>query len=174
MANEQEQGPVSASPFFEVLATGTRWVTNVCLVSLVVLVCTEAFLRSTLNYSLGFAEEVTSYLVVVLTLTGAALAVRYQALFQVEFLYQRFATTTRLLLTWLFGLLALIVCLVLAWKTMDLTLSSLSRGKFAPTVLRTPLWIPQLMMPIGFVVIMLFVIERITLAHKILSHRATT
>ena len=62
---------------------------------------------------------------------------------------------------------ALVVCAVLAWKTYDLMLSSLDRGKFAPTVLRTPLWIPQLLMPAGFVVIGVFLIERLLLTvHK--------
>lgn len=166
MSVEQAQGTASAGPFFDGLARLTNWVSNTCLIGLVLLVCCEAFLRSAINYSLGFAEEVTAYLVVVLTLSGAALAVRHHALFRVEFLFQRLSHKAQTALTWAFGVLALLVCCVLAWKTMDLMLSSLSRGKFAPTVLKTPLWIPQLLMPVGFVLIMAFVIERMLLAGR--------
>ena len=42
-------------------------------------------------------------------------------------------------------------------------LSSMARGKFAPTVLRTPLWIPQLLIPAGFTVIGFFLIEQFLL-----------
>jgi TRAP-type C4-dicarboxylate transport system permease small subunit len=45
-------------------------------------------------------------------------------------------------------------------------LSSLERGKFAPTVLRTPLWIPQLLMPAGFAVIGVFLIEQLLLTWR--------
>ena len=166
MTDGQAQGTASAGPFFDGLARLTGWVTNTCLIGLVLLVCSEAFLRSAINYSLGFAEEVTAYLVVALTLNGAALAVRNEALFRVEFLFQRFHRSMQTLLIRIYGGLALVVCSVLAWKTMDLMLSSLSRGKFAPTVLKTPLWIPQLLLPIGFVLIMVFVIERIWLAER--------
>lgn len=55
---------------------------------------------------------------------------------------------------------------MLAWKTKDATLSSFARGKVAPTVLRTPLWIPQLMLPAGFLVIGLFLAERVILTFR--------
>jgi TRAP-type C4-dicarboxylate transport system permease small subunit len=160
MTRAKAKWSVKTGPFFDGLANFTTSVTNTCLIALVTLVCCEALLRSAINYSLGFAEEFTAYLVVALTLNGAALAVHHQALFRVEFLFQRLNQKTQSLLTWVFGALALLVCSVLAWKTADLMMSSLSRGKFAATVLKTPLWIPQMLMPIGFVLIMVFVVER--------------
>jgi len=41
------------------------------------------------------------------------------------------------------------------------TLSSYERGKIATTVLMTPLWIPQITLPIGFAVLAMFVIEKL-------------
>ena len=159
----EERGLASAGPFFDVMARMTKVATGVVLVALVVLVCGEAFLRGTINYSLGFAEEVTGYFVVMLTLFGAALALRSGSIFQVKFLFQALPADLRTWLERLFVVAALFVCAMLAWKTYDLMLSSLDRGKFAPTVLRTPLWIPQLLMPAGFVVIGVFLIERLLL-----------
>lgn len=159
-------GPVSAGPAFDLLARVVQVATGGVLIALVILVCSEAFLRGALHVSLGFAEEVTGYLVVMLTFFGAALALRSGSLFQVHFLFDKLPRAARGWLLGLFALFALAICAVLAAKTGDLVQSSLARGKFAPTVLRTPLWIPQLLMPVGFAVICLFLIEQVILAAR--------
>lgn len=136
------------------------------LVGLVTLVCTEALLRGAFNYSLGFAEELTGYGVVFMTFFGAALALRDHAMFQVHFLLDKWPEDTPRWLIRIFGMIALIICVILTWKTKDLTLSSFSRGKFAPTVLRKPLWIPQLILPLGFFVLALFLVEQFLLTFR--------
>ena len=142
MQAPSNKGPVSAGPLFDAVARVTAIGTGAVLVALVSLVCLEAFLRGTFNYSLGFAEELTGYGVVFLTFFGAALALRGHAMFQVHFLLDKLPEGTRRWLIRAFVLIALVICVILAWKTKDLTLSSFSRGKFAPTVLRTPLPAP--------------------------------
>lgn len=144
-----------------------RAATGAVLVGLVTLVCAEVFLRRTFNYSLGFAEELTGYCVVMLTFFGAALALRSSQLFRVHFLFDRLPAGSKVWVHQVFVAAALIVCLILAWKTKDVMLSSLSRDKFAPTVLRTPLWIPQILLPAGFTVLSLFLIEQLLLSGRI-------
>lgn len=160
------KGPVSAGPLFDAVARMTGFATGAVLVALVTLVCAEAFLRGAFNYSLGFAEELTGYGVVFMTFFGAALALRGHAMFQVHFLLDKWPEGTRRWLIRIFVLIALAICVILAWKTKDLTLSSFSRGKFAPTVLRTPLWIPQLILPIGFSVLAFFLVEQVLLTFR--------
>ena len=166
MSAEREKGPASAGPIFDAVARATRVLTVAVLVALVTLVCGEAFLRSLFNYSLGFAEELTGYCVVLLTFFGAALALRSGALFQVHFLFDNIPAGARSLATRLFVVVAFIICVVLIWKTGDLALSSLDRGKFAPTVLRTPLWIPQLLMPLGLSLIGFFLVEKFVMSFR--------
>lgn len=137
--------------------------TDLVLVALVSLVCLEALLRGGFNYSLGFAEELTGYGVVFLTFFGAALALRGSAMFQVHFLLDKWPEGTRRWVVRAFVLIALVICVILAWKTKDLSLSSFARGKFAPTVLRTPLWIPQIILPLGFTVLAFFLVEQFLL-----------
>jgi TRAP-type C4-dicarboxylate transport system permease small subunit len=100
---------------------------------------------------------------VFLTFFGAALALRGRAMFQVHFLLDNWPEGTRKWLVRIFALIAIAICILLAWKTKDLTLSSFSRGKFAPTVLRTPLWIPQIVPPLGFSVLGFFLVEQFLL-----------
>jgi TRAP-type C4-dicarboxylate transport system permease small subunit len=166
MNASKETGSASAGPAFDLMARLIQVATGGVLVALVVLVCGEAILRGIANVSLGFAEEVAGYFVVMLTFFGAALALRSGALFQVHFLFDALPVGARTRLQRLFVVAALVICAMLAWKTGDLVLSSLERGKFAPTVLRTPLWIPQLLMPAGFGVIGVFLIEQLLLTWR--------
>ena len=159
-------GPASAGPLFDAVARLTGAATGLVLVALVSLVCLEALLRGGFNYSLGFAEELTGYGVVFMTFFGAALALRGSAMFRVDFLLERWPEGTRRWLNRIFVVVALVICVILAWKTKDLTLSSFSRGKFAPTVLRTPMWIPQLILPLGFSVLALFLVEQMLLTFR--------
>lgn len=163
---QQQKGPASAGPVFDNLELAVRLATNSVLVGLVLLVCSEVFLRGVFNYSLGFAEELTGYCVVMLCLFGAALSLRASTLFQVNFLFDRLPDGVRVWVHRAFVVAALIICLILAWKTKDVMLSSFGRGKFAPTVLRTPLWIPQILLPAGFTVIGIFLIEQLLLSGR--------
>lgn len=163
MSADLSHGQVSAGRFFDVVATVAKLATGAILILLVLLVAGEALSRSLFNYSLGFAEEVTGYCVVMLTFFGAAIALRSGSLFQVHFLYDMLPKKGQVWITRIFVLLALIICAVLIWATNDLMLSSFSRGKFAPTVLQTPLWIPQLLLPVGFGLIGIFLIEQFLL-----------
>lgn len=166
MQTGSKQGPASAGPLFDIAARVTGVATGAVLVALVTLVCLEALLRGGFNYSLGFAEELTGYGVVFMTFFGAALSLRGSSMFQVHFLLDQWPEGTRRWLIRLFVLVALVICVILAWKTKDLTLSSFSRGKFAPTVLRTQLWIPQLILPLGFSVLALFLVEQMLLTFR--------
>lgn len=166
MQTTRNTGPVSAGPLFDAVARGTQVATGLVLVALVTLVCLEALLRGGFNHSLGFAEEMTGYGVVFMTFFGAALALRGHAMFQVHFLLDKWPEGTRRWLIRIFVLVALVICVILAWKTKDLTVSSFSRGKFAPTVLRTPLWVPQLILPLGFSVLAFFLVEQLLLTFR--------
>ena len=166
MQTGKNTGPVSAGPLFDAVARITSAATSVVLVVLVTLVCLEASLRGGFNYSLGFAEELTGYGVVFITFFGAALALRGHAMFQVHFLLDKWPQSTRRWLIRAFALIALVICVIIVWKTKDLTLSSFSRGKFAPTVLRTPLWIPQIILPLGFSVLAFFLVEQLLLTFR--------
>jgi len=166
MQPDSKTGSASAGPLFDAVARVTGVATSMVLVALVSLVCLEALLRGGFNYSLGFAEELTGYAVVFLTFFGAALALRGHALFQVHFLLDTWPEGTRRWLIRAFVLIALVICVILAWKTKDLSLSSFARGKFAPTVLRTPLWIPQIILPLGFTLLAFFLVEQLLLTFR--------
>ncbi|MEE2860447.1 MAG: TRAP transporter small permease [Paracoccus sp. (in: a-proteobacteria)] len=159
-------GPASAGSLFDAAATVTRVMTGLILAALVLLVAGEAGLRGLLNYSLGYAEEVSGYFVVALTFFGAALALRARSLFEVDFIFVKLPAAAKVWLLRAFIVAALAICIVLVWRSIDLVLSSLSRGRTSSTVLRTPLWIPQMLMPAGIAMIGVFLIEQFLLSGR--------
>ena len=163
----QVSGPAPAGSLFNMLAAGVQFIAGLALVMLVLMVSAEIVSRFFFNYSLRIVEELAGYLVVGLTLFGASLAVRKNGLFQVGFIFDALPHPLKRSLSLLYMALSLSVCGVLIWYTLQLVLSSWGRGNVAPTFLMTPLWIPQLLIPLGLTFIATFIIERaiITLRH---------
>ncbi|MEK9606332.1 MAG: TRAP transporter small permease [Gammaproteobacteria bacterium] len=154
------------SLFFDAAFQFVNQLARLALLSLTGLILVEVCLRSVFDLSLGFAEEISAYLVVVLTVFGGAISLRSGHLFRVRVLIDRFTFSVRKNLEILFYLIALVTCLILVWKMAGFTLSSFERGKFAATVLRTPLWIPQIAMPLGFSLISIFIVEKLLKLHR--------
>ncbi len=146
---------------FEGAARGVSVLAGATLVALVGLVVAEVVARGLFNTSLAVVEEFVGYFVVLLMALGAALALRGNDLFRVSFLADALPSAVERGLRVLFILVALSVCCIFAWKTGDLVASSFSRGKISQTVLETPLWIPQLALPVGFCVLALFLLEHL-------------
>ena len=156
--------PVSAGSFFDAVAWGVRALAGLTLVTLVVLVTAEIVSRFFFNYSLRVVEELAGYLVVGLTLLGASLALRRNTLFQVGVIFERLPTPVQRGLNLVYLALSLAVCSILIWHTSQLVMSSFGRGNVAPTFLMTPLWMPQLVIPVGLAFIAIFIIERAVVA----------
>jgi len=109
----------------------------------------EVVCRSFLNLSLHFADEVAGYLLVAILFLGVTISFRSGTLLRVEFLLQRLPRRWRLRLEMLFLLIAFLFVLVLDYALIKYVLSTHARGMQAPTLLATPLYIPQAVMPIG-------------------------
>ncbi|MCF8482651.1 MAG: TRAP transporter small permease subunit [Rhodospirillum sp.] len=154
-------GPTKVGPVFEGLARGVAILAGATLVALVGLVIAEVVARGLFNTSLAVVEEFVGYFVVLLMVLGAALALRGKDLFRISFLADALPSAVERGMRVLFILIALSVCCVFAWRTGDLVVSSFSRGKISQTVLETPLWIPQLALPVGFCILALFLVEHL-------------
>lgn len=158
--HETGQGPASAGPVFDAIAAVVRLLAGLGLITLTALVVAEIGSRLILNSSLHVVEELSGYLVIATTLFGASLAIRHDALFQVGFLYGALPTRVKRVLGLVYIVLGIGICGVLIWHSALLVMSSFSRGNVAPTVMMTPLWIPQLLLPVGLSVMTLFLFER--------------
>lgn len=120
-----------------------------CIVFLAVLVTAEVVCRSFFGFSLYVVEEIGGYLLVAIVFLGMPITLADGTLFRVEYLIERLSHRGQLVLMLFYNLLSLVGVAVLDWQLIKLVVDSYSRAVVAPTILRTPLYLPQLIMVIG-------------------------
>lgn len=160
-----DEGPEAALPAWrrglDHLVGADLVLSELIMVAMMMLVTAEVILRSTIGFSFQFTDEVASYLLVAITFLGFGIALHDEALFRVEFLYDRIPYRPRQVLQLFFNLGALGFSLILDHQLIRLVVSSYTRDNIAPTLIATPLFIPQLVMPIGVTFMILLLLAAI-------------
>jgi TRAP-type transport system small permease protein len=119
------------------------------IVVMVLLIIAEVVCRNVFNFSLQITHEVAGYLLVAVTFLGIGVSLHDRALFRVEFLFSRLPARGQHILQLVFDLLALGFGVILDYQLVRLVVSSYTRGVREATILATPLYIPQIVMPVG-------------------------
>lgn len=128
-------------------AAGT--VAEFALVAMLVVMVAEVVARQIFHSSLLIAEELASYFLLAATFLGLGLAFFDGALFRMEAIIERVRGAPRQTYELVLGLLALAVSAILTWWLTDYTLSTFDRGLVSDGRVPIPLWIPQVTMPLG-------------------------
>ncbi len=144
--------------FLDRVFIANLFVAELAMVFMVGLICLEIFLRSVFGHSLQFADEVAAYLLVVITFLGFSASVRGGAMYRVEFMRRLVPPRGLLFLEVVLKLLSLGFALILTYHLSALVLSSFERDVLSQTLLRTPQYIPQLVMPIGMGLLVISII----------------
>jgi TRAP-type C4-dicarboxylate transport system permease small subunit len=131
---------------------------EIALVAMTLLIAAEVIVRSVANYSLQATDEVGGYLLAAIAFLGLAPAFASGSLFRVEFLLHRLPPRAQALIELLFHVVALGFAALLEHHVLQLVLSSWRTGRVAPTLLATPLWIPQLVLPVGVALLIVAII----------------
>jgi TRAP-type C4-dicarboxylate transport system permease small subunit len=124
-------------------------VSELLVASLAVFVSLDALLRWLANWSFLIVDEVGGYVLVIIAFLGMSIALHEGALFRVEAFYDRLSERAKQRLQVVFDLFSLAFSALLLWELYGLVMRSFERDIVAPTMLRTPLWIPQAAMVIG-------------------------
>lgn len=131
------------------------------LIVMTLIILVDIVLRSLFGSTLGFVEEIVGYLVVAVTIFGVSITIREGALFRVEFLYDNLPASVKHVLHVIYCLIGVVFSSTMLWYTSLLVISTFSRGRVAATELQTPLYLPQALLPIGFLFFLIFVFEKI-------------
>jgi TRAP-type mannitol/chloroaromatic compound transport system permease small subunit len=138
-----------------------RWTGLACdaagflLVAMVILINVEIVTRGLFNLSTLLADEYSGYLFVWLTLIGFGHALQTGAFLRVESLIERLPARPRAWADVLSALVGLVVAAVCTYATATLVLASLRYGTLSIQPSATPLWLPQIVMPLSFAVLVL-------------------
>ncbi len=131
------------------------------LVFMVVLISTEVVLRSLFGRSLEFTEDVAGYLLVGAGFLGFGVALIDDEIFTVDFIFKALPRRTQRVLQVIFDLIAIVVTAVISWQLIAFVFSSYRRGIVETSALATPLWLPQLFMPIGSLLLLVALLVRL-------------
>lgn len=122
---------------------------RVALIAIIVIIDSELVTRNVFGFSFYMSDEYGGYLLVALTFLSLPQCILHSSFHRVVFVLNRLPRRIRDAVVTAFNVLALAFALVILWQATNLTINSRSLSATAPTLLMTPLWIPQLVMPIG-------------------------
>ncbi|MBI3993040.1 MAG: TRAP transporter small permease [Candidatus Lambdaproteobacteria bacterium] len=120
---------------------------------ILVLVCTEVFLRTFLRSSTLIADEMSGYLNAVVLFLGLAYTLKEGGFIRVELVYVRLRGSLGLAVKWLITLSSLAyvgIVIVYMWKHIAY---SYAFNVTSTDVTETPLYIPQFLMWMGAVIL---------------------
>ncbi len=148
--------PMNASVDESRFASLVRKLTNLQLIicelvlgTLAVCISVDALLRWSVNWSILVVDELGGYALVCLAFFGFSVALHEKALFRVDAFYDWLSPINRARYQLVFDTLALAFMLLLLWHFWGLVTRSHAKEISALTILRTPIWIPQLLMVVG-------------------------
>jgi TRAP-type C4-dicarboxylate transport system permease small subunit len=145
------EGPTAApdAPVGESLVErACRVLCELILLAMVLFTSAEVVARL-FHRSLEVVDELGGYMLAALTFLSIPVALVGGALHRVEYLHARYSPRLRAAADLVFTGLSLVFAGVLAWQLTRLVNRSFSSGVIAPSVLETPMWIPQSTMLLG-------------------------
>jgi TRAP-type transport system small permease protein len=133
------------------LENGCMWICEIAILAMGAIVILEIITRNLFNYSFEMSDELGGYIIVGITFMSLPVCQVYRSYHHVQFLQARLSPRMQALSHFLFDLLSLLFCVVLVWQLTRFVLTTHRSEDVAPTLLATPLWIPQAIMPIGMI-----------------------
>lgn len=126
-----------------------RMACRLALIAIIVIIDSELVTRNMFGFSFYMSDEYGGYLLVALTFLSLPQCIRHSSFHRVVFVLHRLPRRIRDTVLAAFNVIALAFALVILWQSANLAINSRSLSATAPTLLMTPLWIPQLVMPVG-------------------------
>ncbi len=131
------------------------WINALVIVAMACAVTYEVGCRYLLGRPTIWVNETSSYMLVAVAFLGAAWTLRIDGHVRMELLLETGGKAGRLISDLAMFLVAGAVALALTWTGWNMTLANYNFDWRASTLLATPLWIPQLLIPLGSAVLLL-------------------
>ncbi len=148
----------SLNTFENVLVRIGGTVAEICLFVLVSLIVVDVFLRYVFNAPTKFTDEVGGYLLVGISFMGATYALKHGSHVKVTVLTERFPQKVQRWFNFITESLALSGLIILVWKTVQLVMRSYATNFRSMGYLEAPMWLPQLVVPIGLTIFSLHIL----------------
>jgi C4-dicarboxylate transporter DctQ subunit len=97
-----------------------------------------------------WAQEMSVYVFMWTMLAGAAYTLEKGKHVRIDLIVEHLSVRTQRILEMITSVAGMIYCAVITWQAQEMIASSISYGKVTATLLRIPMWIPQLALLLGF------------------------
>lgn len=119
-----------------------------CVAALGILLIANVFAR-TFYQSIYFAEEVSTFLVMLMTFTGVSYGVRKARHIRMGAFLDAMPPKMEKIFIIIISLISAVVMAIMAWASWEYLFNALSKGHMTPA-LRVPKWTFYVIIPIGF------------------------
>jgi len=134
---------------FDLIERISLWLSAVCLIGMAVLMLLEVVLRGALNSTTEHSDELVGYLLIGVSFLSLALCQSRGAFHRVEMVQMRLGPRGQAVSALIFDILSFAYIALTDWYFLQFVISSYDREAAAPTMLATPLWIPETAMVVG-------------------------
>ena len=155
--------PTKLEKILEFSSTISKWVGCWAALAMVFLMIGAVFARYFFNIPLRFDAEYTGYLLVMISLVGAAYALQRGAHVNADLLYRPLPRSVQRWLNLVTDIVSMAVITLILYHSWNLAYTNLIRGVVANTPMQTPLGVIQMLLPLGW---LLFLLQLIAEAMK--------
>ncbi len=134
---------------FDLIERVSLWLSSFCLIGMTVLMLLEVVLRGVFNSTTEHSDELVGYLLIGISFLSLALCQSRGAFHRVEMVQMRLGPRGKAVSALVFDLLSFAYIALTDWYFLQFVMSSYRREAQAPTMLATPLWIPETAMIVG-------------------------
>lgn len=131
---------------------------SILLVSLVLLILTEIFIRYFFNTSTLIADEYSGYLFLASVFLGLSYTFKENAHIRINILTSRMSEKSNKFIDIFAGSITIVVLLFALYRTILFTFDSYEMEMLSESVSQTPLYLTQLVMPLGLSLFILSVL----------------
>ena len=134
------------------------YLSSILLVSLVLLILTEIFIRYFFNTSTLIADEYSGYLFLASVFLGLSYTFKENAHIRINILTSRISEKSNKFIDIFAGSITIVVLLFALYRTILFTFDSYEMEMLSESVSQTPLYLTQLVMPLGLSLFILSVL----------------
>lgn len=144
--------------FVNKLSLWGAYLSALLLVSLTLLILTEIFIRYFFNLSTMIADEYGGYLYLALIFLGLAYTFNEDAHIRINILTSKMSEKSNRFVDVIAGIITILILLFALYRTILFTYDSYSMEMVSEAVSATPLYLTQLVMPLGITLFLLSVL----------------
>ena len=143
------------------LEKGCTFVASFAFVVMIAIIAFGTLSRYFIDLPFSFVDEYSGYLLVIMGFLAMVLALKRNAHITIDIVQRALPEKGRAWVEIGAQCIGLLIAAVLFWLSLTLFYENYVTGMRASTIMETPLWIPQLFIPLGWAVFILFAAVRI-------------